>query len=115
MRYSTQVKPISYLKSIYDYVAEFDCKANADHVLDRLLELVESLSAFPERGACLCVSPGSAQAPGCSLSCVRVSKSPASWRSCSWLSGAPQVRFTMRPRCTAGRAAISSAQRMTLR
>lgn len=39
------------LESIYDYIAEFDCKANADHVLDRLLEVVESLSTFPERGA----------------------------------------------------------------
>lgn len=39
------------LESIYDYIAEFDCKANADYVLDHLLEIVESLSAFPERGA----------------------------------------------------------------
>lgn len=39
------------LESIYDYIAEFDCMANADYVLDRLLEVVESLSAFPERGA----------------------------------------------------------------
>lgn len=39
------------LESIYDYIAEFDCKANADTVLDRLLEVVESLSTFPERGA----------------------------------------------------------------
>lgn len=39
------------LESIYDYIAEFDCKANADYVLDRLLEVVESLSPFPERGA----------------------------------------------------------------
>ncbi|WP_131110147.1 type II toxin-antitoxin system RelE/ParE family toxin [Sulfuricystis thermophila] len=39
------------LESIYDYIAEFDCKVNADHVLDRLLEVVESLSTFPERGA----------------------------------------------------------------
>lgn len=38
------------LESIYDYIAEFDCKANADYVLDRLLEVVESLSTFPERG-----------------------------------------------------------------
>lgn len=38
------------LESIYDYIAEFDCKINADNVLDRLLEVVESLSAFPERG-----------------------------------------------------------------
>ena len=35
------------LESIYDYIAEFDCKANADYVLDRLLEVVESLTAFP--------------------------------------------------------------------
>ena len=39
------------LESIYDYIAEFDCKANADYVLDGLLEVVESLTAFPERGA----------------------------------------------------------------
>lgn len=39
------------LESIYDCIAEFDCKANADYVLDRLLEVVESLAAFPERGA----------------------------------------------------------------
>ncbi len=38
------------LESIYVYIAEFDCKANADYVLDRLLDVVESLSAFPERG-----------------------------------------------------------------
>ena len=39
------------LESIYDYIAEFDCKANADYALDRLLEVVESLATFPERGA----------------------------------------------------------------
>jgi toxin ParE1/3/4 len=39
------------LESIYDYIAEFDCKANADYVLDRLLGVIESLTAFPERGA----------------------------------------------------------------
>ena len=39
------------LESIYDYIAEFDCKANADYVLDRLLDVVESLRPFPERGA----------------------------------------------------------------
>jgi toxin ParE1/3/4 len=38
------------LESIYDYIAEFDCLANADHVLDRLLQAVESLESFPERG-----------------------------------------------------------------
>jgi toxin ParE1/3/4 len=39
------------LGSIYDYIAEYDCKANAEYVLDRLLKVVASLSAFPERGA----------------------------------------------------------------
>ncbi len=39
------------LESIYDYIAEFDCKVNADYVLDRLQEVVATLSAFPERGA----------------------------------------------------------------
>lgn len=38
------------LESIYDYIAEFDSKANADDVLNRLLKVVESLRAFPERG-----------------------------------------------------------------
>ena len=40
------------LESIYDHIAEFGCRANADYVLDRLLEVVESLTSFPERGAC---------------------------------------------------------------
>jgi toxin ParE1/3/4 len=39
------------LESIHDYIAEFDCKADAGYVLDRLLEVVASLAAFPERGA----------------------------------------------------------------
>lgn len=39
------------LESIHDYIAEFDCVANADDVLDRLMEVVESLAQFPERGS----------------------------------------------------------------
>lgn len=39
------------LESIHDYIAEFDCVANANHVLDRLMKAVESLSKFPERGS----------------------------------------------------------------
>src|SRR3546814_945453 len=39
-----------------------------------------------------------------SLSCVLVSNSLASCRSRNWLEGAPDVRFTFRPRATAGRA-----------
>jgi toxin ParE1/3/4 len=38
------------LESIHDYIAEFDAPANADHVLDRLLRVAESLATFPERG-----------------------------------------------------------------
>ena len=51
---------------------------------------------------------------GSSLSCVRVSKSEASWRSWSCVSGSPNTRLTIRPRATAGRASIALAQRMTL-
>ena len=39
------------LEAIYDYISEYDCPANADHVLDRLMQVVESLETFPERGA----------------------------------------------------------------
>lgn len=39
------------LESIYDYISEFDCVANANYVLDALMEAVESLSKFPERGS----------------------------------------------------------------
>jgi len=38
------------LESIYDYICDFDCVANANHVLDQLMEVVKSLSRFPERG-----------------------------------------------------------------
>ncbi|UZR28569.1 type II toxin-antitoxin system RelE/ParE family toxin [Methylococcus mesophilus] len=38
------------LEAIHDYIAEFDCPANAGYVLDRLLEAVEDLAQFPERG-----------------------------------------------------------------
>jgi len=71
------------------------------------------LTPFPSLGALLrpCQPPQSF-AP--SLSCVRSSKSLASCRSGSWPAGSPQVRLTMRPRFTAGRSAISRAQRSTL-
>ena len=39
------------LESIHDYIARFDCVANADRLLDRLIEVVEKLSRFPERGS----------------------------------------------------------------
>lgn len=39
------------LEAIHDYISEFDCIANADHVLDQLMQVVQSLSRFPERGS----------------------------------------------------------------
>lgn len=39
------------LEAIYDYIAEFDAPANADHVLDRLVASAEQLAIMPERGS----------------------------------------------------------------
>ena len=39
------------LEAIHDYISEFDCVANANYVLDELMNIVESLSKFPERGS----------------------------------------------------------------
>ena len=39
------------LEAIHDYIAEFDSVANSNQVLDELMEVVESLSTFPERGS----------------------------------------------------------------
>ena len=39
------------LEEIYDYIAEFDSPTSANHVLDKLLEVAESLATFPERGS----------------------------------------------------------------
>lgn len=39
------------LEEIYDYIAEFDSLANAERVLNRLVEAAERLTSFPERGA----------------------------------------------------------------
>jgi len=39
------------LESIHDYLSEFDCVANANDVLDKLMDVVASLSKFPERGS----------------------------------------------------------------
>jgi toxin ParE1/3/4 len=38
------------LEAIHDNISEFDCVANANHVLDQLMDVVKSLSRFPERG-----------------------------------------------------------------
>jgi toxin ParE1/3/4 len=39
------------LESIHDYISEFDSVANANQILDRLMEVVEWLAQFPERGS----------------------------------------------------------------
>ena len=39
------------LEELHDYISEFDTPANADYVLNRVLEVAASLAAFPERGA----------------------------------------------------------------
>ena len=39
------------LEAIYDYIAENDTQANANYVLDKLMEVAESLAAYPERGS----------------------------------------------------------------
>ena len=39
------------LEAIHDYLSEFDCVTNANHVLDELMDIVESLSKIPERGS----------------------------------------------------------------
>lgn len=41
----------SDLEHIYRYIAEHDSKGSADHVLERLLEVSDSLAASPERGS----------------------------------------------------------------
>jgi toxin ParE1/3/4 len=39
------------LEALHDYIAEFNCVANANDVLDELMGVVKSLSKFPERGS----------------------------------------------------------------
>jgi toxin ParE1/3/4 len=39
------------LEAIHDHISEFDCVANANHVLDALMDVVQSLSRFPEQGS----------------------------------------------------------------
>ena len=39
------------LEDIHGWIAEHDTPPNADRVLDRLLHVADTLSAFPERGS----------------------------------------------------------------
>ncbi len=41
----------SDLEHIYRHIAEHDSKASADYVLERLLDVSDSLAAYPERGS----------------------------------------------------------------
>lgn len=43
--------PEQDLEAIHDYISEFNCVANANYVLNELMDVVESLSKFPERGS----------------------------------------------------------------
>lgn len=39
------------LESIHDYIAQFDCLASANYVLDQLMETAADLAKHPERGS----------------------------------------------------------------
>ena len=39
------------LEAIYDYIAENDTPANANYVLDKIMEAAETLVIYPERGS----------------------------------------------------------------
>jgi toxin ParE1/3/4 len=39
------------LEALHDHIAEFDCLANANYVLDKLMQVVLNLTRFPERGS----------------------------------------------------------------
>ena len=41
----------SDLEDLHGYIAEYDSPNSADYVLDRLMEVAESLATFPERGS----------------------------------------------------------------
>ena len=41
----------SDLNDLHGYIAEHDSPQNADYVLDKFLEVAESLATFPERGS----------------------------------------------------------------
>jgi toxin ParE1/3/4 len=39
------------LEELYGYIATFDSPKHADHVLDKVLGIAETLATFPERGS----------------------------------------------------------------
>jgi toxin ParE1/3/4 len=38
-------------EELYDYIAEHDAPSKADHVLDRIQKVIDTLATFPERGS----------------------------------------------------------------
>ncbi|MGO8934356.1 MAG: type II toxin-antitoxin system RelE/ParE family toxin [Terracidiphilus sp.] len=53
MKYRVQVTDdaLHDLADIYDWIADHDSPAKADHVLDRLTETVEGIAMLPHRGS----------------------------------------------------------------
>jgi toxin ParE1/3/4 len=39
------------LEEIFDYIAEFDNRKNAEQLLDRVMDVVQSLEKIPQRGS----------------------------------------------------------------
>lgn len=39
------------LEELYDYIAEHDAPSKADHVLDRIQKVIDTLATLPERGS----------------------------------------------------------------
>ncbi len=39
------------LEALYGFIVEHDAPSKADHVLDRIEKVIESLATFPERGS----------------------------------------------------------------
>ena len=39
------------LEELYDFIAEHDAPSKADHVLDRIQKVIDTLATFPERGS----------------------------------------------------------------
>lgn len=53
MRYEVMLTENAFydLEEIYDYIARHDHPSNADHVLNSMETVMESLTALPERGS----------------------------------------------------------------
>ena len=80
-----------------------------------LSDNVNEISHLMKAAATLRMAAGCA-GTGCQTGAFgSASKSAAEWRSGSCSQGSPQLRLTLRPRITAGRASMRFAHSMTLR